>query len=227
MSFVIHWDRADVRQCPESIVITDDPETFPSLRILQRIVLETEFKQGLKDYLSNLATNPNNINNLEELVRYTKTTSEEEYPDRDVAIWESAMKRGLTTKSPEYLKAIKEDKYLGGQGTILGALNNYNLDALILPTSQASTLAAMAGYPVITVPLGFHPPDAPIKYNTRGDLVDSGPNIPFGLSLIGRKFSEETLFKYACAWEKATQVRRKGPQPYLVSPDLPEPLHQG
>lgn len=105
---------------------------------------------------------------------------------------------------------------MGGEGSILGALDKYNLDALILPTSYSPGVAAIAGYPVITVPLGFYPKDTPVVYNDRGTLVVSGPNTPFGISFLGRRFSEEKLVKYACAFEAKTQVRNKGVQPYLI-----------
>jgi hypothetical protein len=49
------------------------------------------------------------------------------------------------------------DKYLGSNATIEGAINIYGLDALIMPTSQAPGIAAIAGYSVVTVPLGYHP----------------------------------------------------------------------
>ena len=45
----------------------------------------------------------------------------------------------------------------------------------------------------------------------------NGPNRPFGISFLGRAWSEEKLVQYACAFEAATQVRNKGVQPYFVS----------
>jgi amidase len=38
----------------------------------------------------------------------------------------------------------------------------------------------------------------------------------FGLSFLGSKFSEEKLLALAYAFEQKTQVRAKGPKPYIV-----------
>jgi amidase len=43
--------------------------------------------------------------------------------------------------------------------------------------------------------------------NSRGTLVTLGPNFPFGISFIGRKFSEPTLIQAAYGFEQATKVR--------------------
>ena len=65
------------------------------------------------------------------------------------------MALNLTQQSANYTKALFADLELGSLGTIEGAINMYGLDALILPTSQAAGVAAIAGYPVVTVPLGY------------------------------------------------------------------------
>ena len=51
-------------------------------------------------------------------------------------------------------------------------------------------MAAVAGYPHITVPMGFF----------RG--------LPIGLSFFGRAWSEPTLVRIAYAFEQATQHRK-------------------
>jgi amidase len=53
-----------------------------------------------------------------------------------------------------------------------------------------SSVAAVAGYPHITVPAGYY----------RG--------LPVGISFFGRAWSEGTLFKLAYAYEQATKHRR-------------------
>jgi amidase len=61
---------------------------------------------------------------------------------------------------------------------ILGALENYDLDALIIPSSMAPGYAAIAGYPIVTVPLGYYPATTNVTYNSRDTLVSLGPNFP-------------------------------------------------
>ena len=107
------------------------------------------------------------------------------------------MERNLNTISPEYKEAIKRNTYIGGEGTLLGALEKvgsplimptwlihvllqHDLDALVVPTSCAWNIATLAGYPVITVPAGFSSPNAELVSNKRGTYNTSGPNRPYG-----------------------------------------------
>jgi len=120
-------------------------------------VISVDFIYDLKDYFDQLVYNPQNVTDLYSLSRFTRNTPAEEYPSRDIARWESSIALNLTQQSPEYFAILAKNMYLGSNATILGALDNYGLDALILPTSQAAGVAAIAGYPVVTVPLGFYP----------------------------------------------------------------------
>lgn len=95
------------------------------------------------------------------------------------------------------------------QDGILGVLDKYGLDALVMPTFTAFHLPAVAGLPVVTVPLGFFPPETKVISNAKGTLVNIAPGIPFGISFIGRRWSEETLIGLAYAFEQRTKVRRQ------------------
>jgi amidase len=56
---------------------------------------------------------------------------------------------------------------------------------------SSSSLAAVAGYPSITVPAGFlH-------------------ELPIGISFFGKPYSEHVLIRLAYAFEHATKARRK------------------
>lgn len=201
-----------------------------------QIVLGADFLVGFERYTSELLENPENVYTVQDLLNFTIGTPVEDYPDRNVAVWQYALGLNLTQDSPEYTAALDEDLYLGGQGTLLGAMDKYNLDALILPSNQAWALPAIAGkspscirvgtsnrshidmtgYPAISVPLGYYPANTTVEYNSRHTLAEAYPHMPFGLTFIGRRFSEETLIALACAFESATQVRAKV-QPYFVS----------
>lgn len=63
--------------------------------------------------------------------------------------------------------------------------------------------------------MGFYPANTSVVLNSRGTLVATGPNIPFGLSFMGAKFSEAELIGYAYAYEQRT-MHRNDVQPYLV-----------
>ena len=93
-----------------------------------------------------------------------------------------------------------------------------------------STVAAIAGYPVVTVPLGFQPDT--VKATPAQPTIEMAPGLPFGLSFLGTAFSEFKLVGYAFAYEQATQSRLKRrafpaaiPSTQLV--DVIENLRQG
>jgi amidase len=64
-------------------------------------------------------------------------------------------------------------------------------------TGGSSSLAAISGYPAITVPIGF---------------VD---NLPVGVTFFGRAWSEGPLLEIAYGYEQGTK-HRKAPE-YLVT----------
>jgi len=63
--------------------------------------------------------------------------------------------------------------------------------------------------------MGFYAANTSVTLNGFGNLVATGPNIPFGLSFMGAKFSEADLIGFAYAYEQRT-MHRNDVQPYLV-----------
>ena len=108
--------------------------------------------------------------------------------------------------SPEYLLALDQARLQTRTQGIDLALRSYSLDALVSVTSGpawttdllngdhntigSSVLAAMAGYPHITVPAG------------------ASFGLPVGVSFMGRAWSEGNLLRFAYAFEQATMARR-------------------
>ncbi|KAI4250231.1 MAG: hypothetical protein L6R40_000404 [Gallowayella cf. fulva] len=180
------------------------------------IVLEADFLSDLpKNYLSKLATNPNNVQDLVDVRNFTQSFPPEDYPDRDTAVFDGALDLGFNNTSPQFWAAYQENIEIAGRQGILGVLTNYSLDALILPTDFSAGLPALVGTPVVTVPLGSYPANSTVVRNRRGTLVETAPNIPFGLSFIGPAWSEASLIGYGYAYEQRTMVRDQI-QPYLV-----------
>ncbi|KAF2191375.1 glutamyl-tRNA amidotransferase subunit A [Zopfia rhizophila CBS 207.26] len=175
---------------------------------LQDVVLFTDFKYSLNEYFSMLVENPNNIYNMADLIKYTKTCEAEEYPRFNVEEFETAQ----GTKDPDdptYQEGLEKEAYYGGEGSILGALDKANLDALIFPTAAKMPLrfAAIKGLPLVTVPLGAYPDGTEVKRNRKDNFIDIGPNVPYCITIVGRAFSEVTLIKVAYAVEQLTQAR--------------------
>ncbi|KAK0105868.1 hypothetical protein ONS95_004381 [Cadophora gregata] len=189
--------------------LRDDNET---------LVLEADFISDLAAYLAQLETNPNNVTSLADIRNFTQSFQLESYPTRDTAIWDDALSLGYNNSDYQFWQAYQASYYYGAEGGVLGALDKYNLDALILPTDFASGPPARAGLPVVTVPLGSYPANTTVVKSRYWDLVQVGPNIPFGISFIGAMWSEESLIGFAYAFEQCTQVR-SSIKPY-ISPTI-------
>lgn len=180
------------------------------------LVLEQDFVSDLpSEYLSMLSYNPQNVHNLQDVSNFTHNFPPEDYPDRDTGIWDEALATGYGNTDPRFWAAYQINLEIAGRQGILGLLANYSLDALILPTNFSPGLPALAGLPVITVPLGFYPANESVILNKRGTLVETGPNIPFGLSFLGAAWSEADLIGFAYAYEQRTMTRNKV-QPYIM-----------
>jgi amidase len=98
------------------------------------------------------------------------------------------------------------DIFLAATHGIDEVLMENRLDALLFPGSSSAGIAAKAGYPTVTVPLGFVP-------NALPGLPDgfSPVDQPFGLGFTGTACSEPRLIELAYAFEQVT--RRRAPPP--------------
>ncbi|KAK0863761.1 hypothetical protein LTR87_016035 [Friedmanniomyces endolithicus] len=177
------------------------------------LALDIGFKHDFPAYMSQLKFNPTGVEDLADLLNWTQQFRAEQYPLRSTDFWEDSLASNLTTEYPDYLAAIAHNAYLGSNATIQGALDAYGLDALVLPTAYSVRPAVFAGYPVITVPLGyFNATTAVVQAGGGGDptvwgLNTVAPGIPFGLSFIGPRFGEAQIIQFAYAFEQATMVR--------------------
>ncbi|PKY06036.1 amidase [Aspergillus campestris IBT 28561] len=172
------------------------------------IVIAADFISGLSTYLTQLTRNPNNLHGLSSLRDFVHShPALEDYPSRDTNTWDMALGAGIDNHSPEFWALYQESLFFGDEGGILGALARDNLDAVILPTIIAPEIPALVGTPAISVPLGAFPDGTPVQYNPRGDLVAAAPGVPFGISFLGAKWSEQALIGMAYAFEQRTLVR--------------------
>lgn len=144
------------------------------------VVLEADFVSNLpKNYLSKLTSNPQKVYNLADVSNFTHRFPAEDYPDRDTTIWDESLALDFDNTSPQFWDAYQTNLAIAGPQGILGLLANFSLDALILPTLYSYGLPALAGLPVVTVPLGFLPYNTTVVKNDRKTLVIDGPNIPY------------------------------------------------
>ena len=181
----------------------------------ETLVLNADFLVNVATYFSELTVNPYGIENLAEERNFTHSFPAEEWPSRDTAVWDGALKQGWNNTDPRFWAAYQANLFYGGEGGILGALERNNVSAVLLPTQLSPSIPALVGSPVVTVPMGFYPSNWTVHMNSRKTLVSTGPNVPFGLSFMGPKFSEADLIGYAYAYEQRT-MHRNDVQPYIV-----------
>lgn len=181
----------------------------------ETLVLNADFLVNLATYFSELTYNPYGIENLAEERNFTHNFKQEDWPNRDTKVWDGALEQAWNNTSPKFWPAYQANLFYGGPGGILGALERTNTDAVLLPTQLSPSIPALVGSPVVTVPMGFYPANTTVVLNSRKTLVESAPNIPFGLSFMGRKFSEADLIGFAYAYEQRT-MHRNDVQPYIV-----------
>ena len=145
----------------------------------QMSVLEADFQGTIAKFCSALVTNPNDIRTLDDMIAFTKSHPEENYPSRDIGRWLNAL-RAAALPSEEIRLRREKSLRCSKEDGILGAIEMWDLDVIIAPSvfTASTTFAARAGLPIITVPLGYHPADAAVIRNKRGDLIETGPNIP-------------------------------------------------
>jgi amidase len=173
-------------------------------------VMLYEFKNGLNSYFASLGDDAP-IKSITELIEFNKKDSVElRYFDQKLL--EMADKKG-DLNSPDYHKALAKMLKATREDGIDKIMNSNKLDAILAPTGSpacktdlvlgdhfvggSSSLAAVAGYPAITVPMGFI------------------ENLPVGVTFFGKAWSEPVLIEIAYSYEQGTK-HRKAPK-YLLT----------
>ncbi|KAH7094279.1 amidase signature domain-containing protein [Paraphoma chrysanthemicola] len=196
------------------IVVTGADE-YENLTVEEKqIMLDTDMKLAINKYLSSLATNPNNITDLQDLIDFTKSCPEEECPTRNVAGLERA--QATDPNNDVYLTMLARDAYFTGEGGIAGALIRHSCAVLLIPTLSPTvqTFAAKAGSPVLSVPMGTYPPGTPIERDAKNGLVNIAPGIPFSLYVFGGIGRDADVLKVGDVVDRVMRVR-EGLIPYL------------
>ena len=185
------------------IVEITDFRPAPGVGEAEDLVLGTELKADLNAYL---ATTPASVKTrtLTDLIAFNRASP------RELALFgQDYFERSDTTRGlsdPAYLKARAMSQKAMGPDGIDALLARDHLDALIAPSygpawrtdivggdhdnGAVSSLAAVSGYPHLTVPMG----------QVRG--------LPVAISFIGPAWSEARLLALGSAFETLTQARR-------------------
>ena len=216
-----HADRlaeAAIEVLKDQGAIIVDPANIPTAGKFEDSELEVvlyEFKADLNAYLGALTSSP--MRSLADVIAFNGAHSSEEMPFFGQELMLQADQKGPLSDSV-YRKALAKNRRLSRSLGIDAVMREHRLDALVAPTQgpadlidhvngdpggggSASSPAAVAGYPHITVPMGF----------ARG--------LPVGLSFFGTAWSEPVLLKLAFAFEQATKLRH--PPTFAAHADYP------
>jgi amidase len=145
------------------------------------------------------------VKTLADVIEFNKRNAGQELPFFGQELLELAQAKGPLTEEA-YLKTLAENQRTARQEGIDAVMGEHRLDALVAPTTSvpwkidtvngdrliglASHSAALAGYPLVSVPAGYV------------------QELPVGITFMGRAWSEPTLIKLAYAFEQATKARR-------------------
>ena len=167
-------------------------------------VMLYEFKAGLNAYFASLG-DAAPVKSLADLIAFNERNADRELKFFGQETLIEAQAKGPLTEA-RYLQALARCRKWSRQDGIDGMMDRHRLDALVAPTTGpahaiellagdgglggSSTLAAVAGYPSITVPAGMI------------------FGLPMGLSFFGRAWSEGRLIGLAHAFELSAAARR-------------------
>ncbi|ELR06854.1 hypothetical protein VC83_04912 [Pseudogymnoascus destructans] len=174
-----------------------------------KTVVAVDFITNLPQYFTQLTTNPNNITSLRALRDFTQHDPRENFPTRNTDIFDAALTITGDNTAPGFQALANQTHAWGTSGGVTGALDTYRLDALVMPSMYAPWVPALAGLPIVTVPMGKYPAGTQVQRLGACGLVAVAPNVPIGLSFLGAAWSEEALIGCAFAYEQRTLVREK------------------
>ena len=187
----------------ELVEITEGPD-MRAISVASRLVLMTELKVDLNAYLA--STDPVQVptRTLADLIAFNAAEPRETVLFGQELFVVAEATNGLD--DPDYIEARASSFRMAGPEGIDRMMAQNRVVALIAPTTSrawtndpddddrsqgsSSSLAAVAGYPHLTVPMGF----------------DRG--MPVGISFIGGKWDDARILSLGHAYEQKTHARR-------------------
>ncbi len=207
--FSAHADRAvenaleTMRAAGAILVEIETLVVDKELEAAEGVVLLQEFRVGLNEYLA--TRSPGSPRSLAEVIEFNVNNADVELQHFGQGVLEASEATGPTTQR-RYLEALATIAKLARTQGLDRAFDQHDVDVIVAPTGAPSppidlvngdrhiggsaTLAATAGYPLISVP---------------ATLV---AGLPVGITFMGRAWSEPVLIKLASGFEAA-----RGPLP--------------
>jgi len=185
-----------------------DPVEIPHMKDYgdqEFTVLLYELKADLNTYLAGLGS-ASRMKTLADVIAFNDAHKETEMPYFGQETFIQAQEKGPLTDDA-YIEALAHCRRLSRAEGVDVAFAKDKLDAIVAPTGGPawlidlvngdcstgggnSSIAAVAGYPTVTVPVGY------------------SFGLPVGMSFIGKPWTEATLIKFAYAYEQAAKPRR-------------------
>ncbi len=179
---------------------------YDGLGEAEYFVLLTELKSDMALYLQGLPDSLVPHKTLADLIAFNNANADRELQHFGQEIFDQAEATG-GVDDPGYAAARAKSLDLAGRKGIDGILSLYNADLMLQPSNgpawlstlgkgdnysgpSASNWAAVAGYPHITVPMGYL------------------NELPIGISFIGRKWHDHNVIKAGYAFEQLTKARK-------------------
>ena len=162
------------------------------------------FRYDINNYLKTLGKNAK-VKSLQDVV------DQENFRPQNSGAMKWAMTVAANVKpdeqDPPCIDVAGDPRRQALLNAVVATMDSLKLDALVYPTwsnpprrigdsesphgNNSPVIAPHSGQPAITVPMGY-----------------ADNKLPLGLQLLGRPFSEATLFQYAYAYEQATRHRK-------------------
>ena len=183
------WDAAlDVLRAQGATLVPVELDTDTG----DSTVLHYEFKRDLNEYLGGLPAGAP-VRSLAEVIAFNEANAPLMLKYGQArALVAQAMDLSPTSADTARYRADRAQDLARGRDRIDAAMHDHDVSALLFAGAGSANLGALAGYPSIAVPAGY------VSAHRR----------PFGISLLGRAWSEPTLVGYAYAYEQAARVRR-------------------
>ncbi len=183
-----------------------DPAHLPNFDKFGKTELEVlhyEFKADLNKYLAGAN---GRVKSMADVIKFNEENKARVMPYFGQEHMLAAREKG-SLRDTAYRDALAKNRLLTRKNGIDAVMKKYKLDALIVPSGgpawmidlangdainwdmESTSPAAVAGYPHITVPMGY----------VFG--------LPVGLSFFAKAWAEPTLIKLAYSFEQATKAR--------------------
>jgi amidase len=188
----------EVLEAQGAVLVDIEKFDFANLGEMELLILLTELKADLNAYL---ATTPDTVKTrtLADVIAFNKATPAEMVWFGQDLFEQAQATAGL--KDPKYVDALKKAHELAGPQGIDRLLREHDVVALLAPTygpawtidlvngdrsiASSTQLAAVSGYPHLTVPMG------------------KAGGLPVGLSFFGAARSEQALLSLGHSFEQA------------------------